>query len=67
MGGSDSQLCWLQRQTAASHQPTGRTWHRVARGRAHLYGLKNLDTLERSNRMKDLGNISRDSWAVYLK
>lgn len=33
----------------------------------YLYGLRNLVTLERSSLMKERGNISLDSCAVYLK
>ena len=33
----------------------------------YLYGRRNLVTLERSSLMKERGNISLDSCAVYLK
>lgn len=36
-------------------------------GPVYLYGRRNLETLERSSLMKERGNISLDSAAVYLK
>lgn len=40
---------------------------RTADGPVYLYGRRNLETLERSSLMKERGNISLDSAAVYLK
>lgn len=40
---------------------------RLSGGAVYLYGRKNLVTLERSSLMKERGNISLDSCAVYLK
>lgn len=40
---------------------------RTADGSVYLYGRRNLETLERSSLMKERGNISLDSAAVYLK
>ena len=33
----------------------------------YLYGRRNLETFDRSSFINDLGNISFDSCAVYLK
>lgn len=40
---------------------------RTVEGPVYLYGRRNLETLERSSLMKERGNISLDSAAVYLK
>lgn len=39
----------------------------MVEGPAYLYGRRNLVTLERSSLIKERGNISLDSAAVYLK
>ncbi len=60
-GEVDGERCWIW-NNAGLRVLTG-LW----RDPVYLYGRRNLVTLERSSLMKERGNISLDSCAVYLK